>query len=190
MTNIDKLQSDMKAKTSELRAMEKRLIELEIKRLIDVIVNDESCRGQKVRCVYEHFVNGNTKMLQGISDGVLSQVKKDKIDIVVFMMLTMGISTKRGQYLIATNDEMILSPKNKDCKKKILAIIEGSGGGRPQRLQGKATCFRAYPKLFEFVKSLFPSAAEQECKVVDEKPDISVKDALSGLNQIIESLDS
>ena len=196
INNIDKLQKDLKTKTSQLRAVEKRLIELEINGLFnDNFMNISN--DLKIKCIYQHFSNGNMKMVQGICDGVLNLVKEEmkENEINVFIMMTMGISTKSGQYLMATNDLKLLSPKNKQTKTKILSFIDGSGGGKPGRLQGKANNFKGYPQLFEFVNTLYPSDQSNNNdndktlqqiipKLSKDKP----KDAISGLDQLIDNL--
>ena len=136
-------------------------------------------------------------MLQKLSDGVLDLVKKSKDndiedDDIIFIMFSMGNSTKSGQFLMATNDLQLLSPKNKQNKQKILSFIDGSGGGKPGRLQGKANNFKGFQQLFQFINTLYPTNDNNNNNQSEAKPKLDMnkpKDALKGLNQLIDILE-
>jgi len=75
-----------------MRAMEKRLVELESERL---------CHLQQP-IIYEHYEKSNLQTLSLIADACIETLKENKG--VIVLILTCGQSRNNASYIIATND--------------------------------------------------------------------------------------
>jgi len=128
---VAKLQSTLKVQNSELRQVNKELIEV----YVDRITSSEE------KVIHMHFPDKDLKFAQQV---VHAATPKDRTKVFVF---TLGESKVKGQFLVSGPPDFV-----KGVKTEFLSTVEGKGGGRPGTIQGSANNLRAVSKAVDSLK--------------------------------------
>lgn len=94
-----------------------------------------------------HRDGGNMQYLGFVADAVRKALTPAPCKYVLFMTVTVDPKGKEGQFLFVGPDDILNT-----VGKKVAEIMEGRGGGRKGRFQGKALQINAREKAYKFAR--------------------------------------